>query len=35
MVNMGFSKTLARQALEQIPKSMSEEDRIKEALKIL
>ena len=35
MINMGFSKTLARQALEQIPKSMSEEDRIKEALKQL
>ena len=35
LVNMGFSKTLARQALEQIPKSMSEEDRIKEALKQL
>jgi Holliday junction DNA helicase RuvA len=35
LVNMGFSKTLARQALEQIPKSISEEDRIKEALKQL
>ena len=35
LVNMGFSKTPARQALEQIPKSMSEEDRIKEALKQL
>ena len=35
LVNMGFSKTQARQALEQISKEMSEEDRIKEALKQL
>jgi Holliday junction DNA helicase RuvA len=35
LVNMGFSKMQARRVLEQIPKSMSEEDRIKEALKQL
>ena len=35
LVNMGFSKIQSRQALEQIPKSISEEDRIKEALKLL
>ena len=35
LVNMGFSKTQARQSLEQISKDMSEEDRIKTALKQL
>ena len=35
LVNMGFSKTQARQSLEQISKDISEEDRIKEALKQL
>ena len=35
LVNMGFSKSDARLALEQIPTKMSEEDRIKQALKRL
>ena len=33
--NMGFSKTEARQALDDIPESIGYEERIKQALKIL